>query len=142
LKKSGEQRGNISMRGLDEFYAAVGADADDVVRRLGVGEKLVVRFVLRYRDDGTFNKLVAALDDDDTEEAFRAAHTLKGSTGTLGFERLYREASTVTEMLRRGELKAAKAAVPVLEAEYREVIAALNRLDKAVSEETVTAMAQ
>ena len=79
------------MRGLDEFYAAVGADADDVVRRLGVGEDLVVRFVLRYREDGTFNKLVAALDDDDTEEAFRAAHTLKGSTGTLGFERLYRK---------------------------------------------------
>ena len=45
-------------------------------------------------------------------------------------------------MLRRGELKAAKAAVPVLEAEYGQVIAALERLDKAVSEETVMARAQ
>ncbi len=130
------------MRGLEEFYRRVGADADDVVRRLGVGEKFVVRFALRYREDDTFERLAAALDADDTEEAFRAAHTLKGSSGTLGFERLYREASDMTEMLRRGELERAKDSLPVLEEEYDNVIAALERLDREISGETVSALAQ
>ncbi len=130
------------MRGLEEFYRRVGADADEVVRRLGVGEELVVCFALRYREDDTFERLAAALDADDTEEAFRAAHTLKGSSGTLGFERLYREASDMTEMLRRGELERAKDSLPVLEEEYDNVIAALERLDREISGETVSALAQ
>ncbi len=130
------------MRGLEEFYRRVGADADEVVRRLGVGEELVVCFALRYREDDTFERLAAALDADDTEEAFRAAHTLKGSSGTLGFERLYREASDMTEMLRRGELERAKDSLPVLEEEYDNVIVALERLDREISGETVSALAQ
>ncbi len=130
------------MRGLEEFYRRVGADADEVVRRLGVGEELVVCFALRYREDDTFERLAAALDADDTEEAFRAAHTLKGSSGTLGFERLYREASDMTEMLRRGELERAKDSLPVLEEEYDNVIAALERLDREISGEAVSALAQ
>ncbi len=130
------------MRGLEEFYRRVGADADEVVRRLGVGEELVVCFALRYREDDTFERLAAALDADDTEEAFRAAHTLKGSSGTLGFERLYREASDMTEMLRRGELERAKDSLPVLEEEYDNVIEALERLDREISGEAVSALAQ
>ncbi len=130
------------MRGLEEFYRRVGADADEVVRRLGVGEELVVCFALRYREDDTFERLAAALDADDTEEAFRAAHTLKGSSGTLGFERLYREASDMTEMLRRGELERAKDSLPVLEEEYDNVIVALERLDREISGEAVSALAQ
>ncbi len=130
------------MRGLEEFYRRVGADADEVVRRLGVGEELVVCFALRYREDDTFERLAAALDADDTEEAFRAAHTLKGSSGTLGFERLYRKASDMTEILRRGELERAKDSLPVLEEEYDNVIAALGRLDREMSGETVSALAQ
>lgn len=38
--------------------------------------------------------------DGKREEAFRAAHTLKGVCATLGFDRLFSEAALLTELLR------------------------------------------
>ena len=111
---------------LEQFYASVGSDAGEVVRRLGGAPELVEHFLTKFRDDSSFSELHKALDKGETETAFRAAHTLKGICANLGLGRLFEQASSVTELLRSGDLNGAKKAFPLLASEYEHVIKALD----------------
>lgn len=73
---------------LQEFYAQIGGNYADTVRRL-CNESLVLRFVKKYPANPSFDELCAAVDQADWETAFRAVHTLKGVAQNLGFDRLY-----------------------------------------------------
>ncbi len=64
----------------------------------------------------------------ETEIAFRAAHTLKGTSANLGIQSLYTLSSEMTELLRAGKRADAEAALPKLEAEYTRVCALLAEL--------------
>ena len=86
----------ISMR---EAYEKIGANYDDACARL-MGEEMLARFALKFLDDESMDKLEAAMAAGDAEEAFMAAHTLKGVSQNLGFDNLYEPAVVVTEALR------------------------------------------
>ena len=117
------------MNNLEQFYVINGTNAADVVARLGGDPSLVIRFLMKFPNDGSFNQLCAALESGDNEIAFRAAHTLKGTCANLGLQRLYVQASAMTEMLRGGGgIDEARAALAALEQEYRQVLAALETL--------------
>ena len=116
------------MSNLEEFYASVDSDAAQVIDRLGGMPALVVRFLTKFKNDGSFNELCAALDSGDTETAFRAAHTLKGVCATLGIQSVFRQASAITELLRGDALNEARAAMPALRQVYEQAIDALNKL--------------
>ena len=109
---------------IKEFYAQIGEDDQDVVKRLG-SEALIRRLILKFPQDETFAALQEALEQQNTETAFRAAHTLKGVAVNLGFTRLYHAAAALTEVLR-----AAKAAPLLAETEtaYRKIINAISAL--------------
>ncbi len=47
---------------------------------------MLARFALKFLDDESMDKLEAAMAVGDAEEAFMAAHTLKGVSQNLGFE--------------------------------------------------------
>ena len=117
------------MNNLEEFYTSVGADSAEVIRRLGGNPTLILRFLAMFREDSSFKELCAAFDSNNTEAAFRAAHKLKGVSGTLGFQRLFDKASAVTELLRAGNLTEALVARPTLEKEYALVLEALKSID-------------
>ena len=63
---------------LQELYKAIGADYDEVLGRLR-SERLIQKFTLRFPDDGSFDLLCHSLEEGNYEEAFRAAHTIKGT---------------------------------------------------------------
>lgn len=119
---------NNHMNNLEQFYDAVGANADEVIGRLGGDPALVMRFLAKFQDDDSFSTLCTALDDGDTETAFRAAHTIKGVCANLGLQTLFSKASEMTELLRAGAVEDAKGALPALEAEYNNTCALLARL--------------
>ena len=52
----------------------------------------------------SFSQLQSTLEEKNVEEAFRAAHTLKGVAQNLGFTPLYEATATLTEVLRAGNL--------------------------------------
>ena len=54
------------------------------------------RFIRRFASDGSYDALTAALRAGQGQEAFRAAHTLKGVAANLGLERLCAAASALT----------------------------------------------
>jgi len=86
---------------LQECYAALGGDYADVSARLR-SDRLVQKFLLKYLNDQSFDLLCAAMAKKEPEEAFRAAHTIKGVCQNLGFTRLLDSSSQLSDALRHG----------------------------------------
>ena len=84
---------------LKECYAAMGGDYDEVIGRLR-SVRLVQKLVLKFLDDGSYDLLCRALEEGNREEAFRAAHTIKGVCSNLAFTQLLQFSSQLTELLR------------------------------------------
>lgn len=84
---------------IQECYQRLGGDYSAAEKRL-MREALVKKFITKFLDDGSYAQLCCAMQEGQREEAFRAAHTLKGVCGNLGFDRLYHSASRLTELLR------------------------------------------
>ena len=86
-----------------ECYEQMGADFDNMLDRLG-NEQMVQRFALKFLNDTSYQTLEETLKEKNVEQAFRAAHTLKGVCLNLGFDNLFTVSSELTERLRAGEL--------------------------------------
>ncbi len=84
---------------VKQCYEKMGGDYDDVMSRLRTDER-VKKFLLKVADDKSFEALRANLETRNIEEAFRAAHTLKGVGLNLSLSRLHKSASAMTEALR------------------------------------------
>lgn len=79
---------------LKECYDALGGNYEDTVRRL-YNEKLVEKFLFKFEEDPSFENLKKALEEEDLEAAFRAAHTLKGVAQNMGFDNLAEQVEKV-----------------------------------------------
>ncbi|MBR2275054.1 MAG: Hpt domain-containing protein [Lachnospiraceae bacterium] len=88
---------------LREMYEGLGSNYDEVLERLMNNEGLITKLLKKYAEDQNFEKLKAAMAEKNYEDAFTAAHTLKGLAANLGFTELYERVSTLTEKLRGGE---------------------------------------
>ena len=86
---------------LKECYAAMGGDYEEVMGRLR-SERLVQKFILKFVTDGSFNLLCRSLEEQNYEEAFRAAHTIKGVCQNLSINKLQDSSSRLCESLRNG----------------------------------------
>lgn len=109
---------------LKECYESFGGDYDGVVGRL-MGETLVKKFVLKFLDDQNFALLQTALDAHNREEAFRAAHTIKGVCQNLGFTALQESSGLLTEHLRTSFSDDCFAIMNRVSADYKKVIDAI-----------------
>ena len=84
---------------IQECYQKLGGEFAQVEKRLpSVG--LVRKFIVKFLDDDSYSKLCLAMQNGQREEAFRAAHTLKGVSANLGFSRLLASAGALAELLR------------------------------------------
>ena len=84
---------------LQECYEAIGGNYEDVLKRLR-SEVLIKKFTLKFLEDKSYSQLKQALEDKNFEDAFRAAHTLKGVCQNLSLDRLYEVSRDLTELLR------------------------------------------
>ena len=118
---------------LRECYAALGGDYDDALGRLR-SEKLVNKFVLRFLDDKSYDLLCASMEAKNYEEAFRAAHTIKGVCSNLAFTMLGKSSSELSEALRYGYTPGADALAEQVKEEYRQTVAAIRAYREAAGE--------
>lgn len=86
---------------VQEVYGRLGADYSEIVCRMG-NEERVKRFVLKLPQDDSFLRLCGAMTEENAEEAFREAHTLKGIGLNLGLTNIADKAMLLTEELRAG----------------------------------------
>lgn len=109
---------------LRECYTALGGDLDEVLGRLR-SERLVQKFVLKFLDDPSYALLQSSVAAGDYKEAFRAAHTLKGTCANLGFTRLSASSSALTEAMRGDVAPADSTLLSAVEADYQRVTDAI-----------------
>ena len=114
---------------VKECYESMESDYEGVIGRMG-SEGLVKRFALKFPDDPSYLNLEKAIQEQNAEEAFRAAHTLKGVCLNLGFDRLYKVSAELTEKLRGRELNGYEALYGKVQDEYKNTIAALRKLEE------------
>lgn len=95
------------------FFNHIGGSYEDVYSRFG-NDAMIAYLVTKYGKDKTFDALAAAVSAGDINASFEAAHSLKGVSGNMGFERLFTCSCALTEQLRTLESEADSAL-------YREV---------------------
>lgn len=116
---------------LQECYAALGGNYDDAISRLR-SERLVTKFVVKFLDDDSCALLLRSMDAENYEEAFRAAHTIKGVCQNLDFTRLYRSSNQLSEALRNGFTPEAPALVEQVKSDYAQTISAIRAFQETV----------
>ena len=99
---------------IEECYQQLGGDYAALKKRLP-SDSLIKRFITKFLDDSSYSELCRALEEGQREEAFRAAHTLKGVCANLGFCRLLTSAEKLTELLRPRTDAIPEEAAPLLE---------------------------
>lgn len=105
-----------------------GVNIETAMKRFMNNASLMERLFKKFLDDKSYEMLKAALEAGETEEAFKAAHTLKGVCGNLSFDGLFSVVSEQTEALRAGNLEEGKAMMPGVTAAYDKVMQVLNTL--------------
>lgn len=92
---------------LKSFYSNVGGDYDVMMGRMGNKEERIIKFLNKFMNDPSFENLKEALSTGNAEEAFRAAHTIKGVALNLELMDLQASSGRLTDILRDGEIPAA-----------------------------------
>jgi HPt (histidine-containing phosphotransfer) domain-containing protein len=118
---------------LKECYAAMGGDYDEAMGRLR-SEKLVQKFVLKFLSDQSYDLLCASMEAKNYEDAFRAAHTIKGVCQNLSFTTLGKSSSALSEALRGGYTPEADGLAEQVGREYQQTVAAIRAFQEAAGE--------
>ena len=84
---------------MEECYQEIGGDFAEVSVRLP-SPGLIEKFAGKFLEGKSFEMLCRAMNAGNREEAFRAAHTLKGVCANLSFRQLLNSVGQLTEELR------------------------------------------
>lgn len=112
---------------IQECYQSLGGNYAEVQQRLP-SDRLIKRFITKFLDDGSYAELSQAMASGQREQAFRAAHTLKGVCANLSFTKLLRSASALTDLLRQESdaiSESAAAALTDVTRDYSQTITAI-----------------
>ena len=116
---------------LQSCYAEFGGDYEGGVARLR-SERLVQTFVVKVVIAGSYALLCQSLENKNHEEAFRAAHTLKGVSQNLNFTKLYESSSQLTDELRDGWGDRVDELAAHVASDYERTVAAIRALQEEV----------
>ena len=86
---------------IEQCYELLGGSYASVLQRLMKKER-VEKFLMRVPADPTFEQLQTAFEAGEWNNAFTAAHTLKGISANMGLADLHEAADLLTESLRSG----------------------------------------
>ncbi len=112
---------------VQECYERIGGDYESVFGRFRKEER-IKKFVFRFPGDKSFGTLCTSIESGNTEEAFRAAHTLKGVSQNLSFDRLFKSSHEITEALRAENMEAVDALLPQVREDYELTVSAIQAL--------------
>jgi HPt (histidine-containing phosphotransfer) domain-containing protein len=113
---------------IQEFYQRVDGDYEAVLENM-LSDDNILQFMEMFLHDPNYGRLTEALEQGENQQAFKAAHTLKGVSANLSYGRLYEAAAALTEDLRDGKTPdGVKEHFPRLQQEYEQVITAIHEL--------------
>ena len=115
---------------VKECYEKMGADYDEVLSRLRTDER-IAKFLGRVAEDRSYELLCESLKTHNMEEAFRAAHTIKGVCMNLSLTKLFVSSNKLTEAL-RGKIEYSEDLQPLLKAvteDYENTVSCIRALN-------------
>ena len=107
---------------VEQVYKNMDSDYASVKDRLQ-NDALIEKFLIKFLADESYANILKNL-----EEAFRAAHTLKGVCQNLGLDRLYKSSYDVTEALRNGKNDVTSEMMEKLESDYDITVSSIREL--------------
>ncbi|MCC8024691.1 MAG: Hpt domain-containing protein [Clostridium sp.] len=110
-----------------EALKAADVDWEGALKRFSGNTELFERFLRRFPEDKTYEQLTQALEAGNTEDAFAAAHTLKGVTANLGIDSVLKVTAEMVELLRSKKLEEARGLSPELERRYERICGILTQ---------------
>lgn len=90
------------MENKDRLKSA-GIDIEDAMKRFMNNEAMYLKYLKRLPDEETYAMLSEAMEAGDVEQAFQAAHRLKGLIGNLSLVKINTALCDIVEVLRSGE---------------------------------------
>ncbi len=89
---------------VTEFYEKIEQDYGEILDRMIGKEELLIKFLKKYTTDRSFEGLKNAVPTKDSEQIFRAAHTLKGVASNLGLRPIVEVITPLVESARKGNI--------------------------------------
>lgn len=96
----GVSGGNVMDAGQKELLEKKGFDVDGTMRRFLNNEALYFKCLKKFLDDSSYEKLKEAYEQENCNEAFKWAHTMKGFVSNLGINEIYHLMIPMVEKLR------------------------------------------
>ena len=106
---------------VQECYEAIGGDYNDIMSRLKTEER-VKKFAGMFLKEKCYQTLVQTIEEGNQEEAFRAAHTLKGVCQNI------HSSFAITESLRGSNMDEAKTLLEQVTKDYERTIDGVTKL--------------
>lgn len=80
-----------------------GADVDTTLKRFMNNEKLYLKFIFKFLDDGNYNGIQENIAKQNYKAVFEYAHSLKGVSSNLGLDPITEDVVQLTEQVRNKE---------------------------------------
>ena len=111
-----------------EAYIALGGDVtSDIYQSLS--EKMLFKFLKKFTDDNQMQVLEQAILAKDRDEAYAAAHTLKGVALNLAISRLSNPLCGLTDALRAGFPQNAEELFQEVKTEFEYAVKVINLIE-------------
>lgn len=114
---------------ITEFYRQIGGDASVVVRRMGLTEAHLKKYLGKFQNNEDYGKLKKAVGEKDYYNAEWAAHTLKGVASNLGLDILYKDFQKIVDSIRAGKPEDVPALFDEAAADYEKIMELLTQAD-------------
>lgn len=113
---------------LRRQFIEAGVDVDKALACFMGKQELLVRFLRQFLSDENYNNMIACVEEEDYEGAFRAAHNLKGLCGSLFLVSLQQVVSEQTELFRAEKWEEAKEMMQQVTEVYDDTVRKLTSL--------------
>ncbi len=107
------------------LYERIEGDYEKALSRMSSDDR-IKKYLTFFLADESYQQLKNAMENEQVDEAFRAAHTLKGVCQNMAFTALGKVAEEITEELRAKNMENAKKIFPNVERSYKKVIDEIN----------------
>ena len=112
---------------VEELYKNINGNYEEALSRMQNDER-IKKFLGFFLADTSYNELKSAMESKSLDDAFRAAHTLKGVCKNMAFTALSIVAEAITEELRAHNFEKAEEILPSVTNEYNIVITEINKI--------------
>lgn len=110
-----------------EILMDAGIDVDGGIERCMGNEALYKKLIKRIWQDANYQEVLSGMEAGSMDQVLKAAHTLKGISGNLGFIRLYEITEEIVKQIREEHYEEIGDKIAELAENYEKVMSALDK---------------